>query len=34
MRFDDYEKLSDREKKQSIKDIIEKYLMKRFPLTR
>ena len=34
MRFDEYEKLSDREKKQSIKDIIEKYLMKRFPLTR
>ena len=34
MRFDDYEKLSDREKKQSIKDIIEKYLMKRYPLTR
>jgi hypothetical protein len=34
MRFDDYEKLSDKEKKQSIENIIEKYLMKRFPLTR
>jgi hypothetical protein len=34
MRFDKYDKLSDIEKKQNVKNKIEKYLMKKYPLTR
>ena len=34
MKFDKYEKMSDIEKKQTVKNKIEKYLMKKYPLTR